>query len=28
VMTGDKLYMYEKNGMYMLKMWVEKAAGF
>ena len=22
--SGDKMYMYEKGGMYMLKMWVEK----
>ncbi len=22
--SGEKMYMYEKGGMYMLKMWVEK----
>jgi hypothetical protein len=23
--SGEKMYMYEKGGMYMLKMWVEKS---
>ena len=26
--TGNKMWLREENGMYMLKMWVKKNSGF